>query len=79
VIINRYFGNRKEESIVPKHKVITIHAARKTFITISFILGMDPKTVKSITGHTKDSSFDKYLKISDKYRQEKMLEAWGKL
>jgi hypothetical protein len=40
---------------------------------------MDPKTVKSITGHTKDSSFDKYLKISDKFRQEKMLEAWAKL
>lgn len=79
VVINRYFGNRKEESVLPKHKVITIHAARKTFITISFIFGMDPKTVKSITGHTKDSSFDKYLKISDKFREEKMLEAWAKL
>jgi integrase len=79
VVLYRYFGNRKVETIVPKHDVITIHAARKTFITISFIFGMDPKTVKSITGHTKDSSFDKYLKISDKFRQEKMLEAWGKL
>ncbi len=79
VILNRYFGNRKDETIVPKHDAITIHAARKTFITISFIFGMDPKIVKSITGHTKDSSFDKYLKISDKFRQEKMLDAWSKL
>ncbi len=79
VVINKYYGNRKVETVVPKHKVITIHAARKTFITISFIFGMDAKTVKSITGHTKDSSFDKYLKISDKFRQEKMNEAWAKL
>jgi len=78
VVINHYFGNRKEESVQPKHKLITIHAARKTFITLSFIFGMNTKTVKSITGHTKDSSFDKYLKITDKYKQEQMLEAWSK-
>ena len=79
LVINRYYGNRKEESVLPKHKLITIHAARKTFITLSFIYGMNTKTVKSITGHKKDSTFDKYLKITDKYKQEQMLEAWSKL
>jgi integrase len=79
VVIRHYYGNRKEESVHPKHELITIHAARKTFITLSFIYGMNTKTVKSITGHKKDSTFDKYLKITDKYKQEQMLEAWSKL
>ena len=78
VVINQYFGSRKKEDVFPKHKLITIHAARKTFITLSFIYGMNTKTVKSITGHKKDSTFDKYLKITDKYKQEQMLEAWSK-
>jgi len=40
---------------------------------------MDVKTIKSITGHTQDKTFDKYLKISDEMKKTKMDEAWGKI
>ncbi len=71
-----YRKNEPIESFHKKHKLITVHTARKTFITIGFMLGMDVKTIKSITGHKKDSTFDKYLKIANEYKKEKMFDAW---
>lgn len=64
---------------MPKYKLITAHTARKTFVTLSFYLGMDVKTIKSITGHKQDKTFDKYLKIADEMKKTKMNEAWGKI
>jgi integrase len=72
----RYQGNKQTETVHPKFKLITVHTARKTFITIGFINGLDVKIIKSITGHKKDSTFDKYLKIADDHKKEKLLEAW---
>ncbi len=74
-----YKGNEKIEKVFPKYKLITAHTSRKTFITIAFILGMDVKIIKSITGHKKDSTFDKYLKLADEMKKEKMISAWSKL
>jgi len=31
------------------------------------------------TGHKKDSTFDKYLKIADEHKKVKLLEAWEDL
>ncbi|HKJ42213.1 MAG TPA: tyrosine-type recombinase/integrase, partial [Sunxiuqinia sp.] len=61
----KYKRNKIVEDVFPKHKLITVHTARKTFITVSFTLGMDVKTIKSITGHKKEATFDKYLKIAN--------------
>lgn len=76
VVKLRYKGNRLEEQVFPKYKVITVHTARKTFITIGFTMGLDVKTIKSITGHKKETTFDKYLKIADDFKREKLLNAW---
>jgi integrase len=77
--IIHYSGNNKEEITKPKHELIAAHTARKTFVTLSVILGMDVKTIKSITGHTSDKSFDKYLKIADEMKKQQLFDAWGKL
>ncbi|MCT4586643.1 MAG: site-specific integrase [Carboxylicivirga sp.] len=73
----KYQGNKRVETVHPKYKLITVHTARKTFITIGFIKGLDVKIIKSITGHKKDSTFDKYLKIADEHKKVKLLEAWS--
>ncbi|MDB4583103.1 hypothetical protein N9164_08120 [Draconibacterium sp.] len=72
----RFRKNQPIEEFYPKYKLITVHTARKTYITISFELGMDVKTIKSITGHKKDSTFDKYLKIAEERKKEKTFDAW---
>lgn len=72
----KFLGNKTVETVLPKHKLITAHTARKTFITLGFVLGVDTKIIKACTGHKKDSTFDKYLKIADDMKREKLLEAW---
>lgn len=78
-IIHTYSGGKRTEIIKPKHELITMHTARKTFITNSVMLGMNIKAIKNITGHKRDSTFDKYLKIVEQYKREEMEKAWNKL
>lgn len=78
-IKHRYRGNKIIETVHPKYELITVHTARKTFITIGFIKGLSVKIIKSITGHKKEATFDKYLKIADELKKEEMLKAWENL
>ena len=64
-------GKAREHS-EPKYKLITNHTARKTFITNSIMPGMNTKTIKEITGHKKDSVFNKYVKISEEFKKLEM-------
>ena len=77
--IIRYSGNKPVEIVKPKHEFITSHIARKTFITNSLILDMNPKAIKEIVGHKKDSTFNKYLKITEEYKKNQMQNTWDKL
>jgi integrase len=70
--ITRYSGGKRIEQIVPKYSRITIHTARKTFVTNSLMLGMNLQVIKNITAHKKDASFQKYLKISDSFKSREM-------
>ena len=79
ISITFFHGNKREEVSKPKYKWITAHVARKTFVTLSFYLDMDVKTIKAITGHTQDRTFDKYLKIAKEQIKGSMEKAWGKL
>ncbi|KUY31432.1 phage integrase SAM-like domain-containing protein [Elizabethkingia ursingii] len=44
--IHWFVGNKKNTLTQPKCKFITSHTARKTFITNSLLLGMEPKAIK---------------------------------
>jgi integrase len=77
--ITRYIGKRKVEKTVPKHKLITSHTARKTFITTSLVLGMSEVAVKKISNHKKDEHFRKYVNVAQSYLNEEMDKGWGKL
>ena len=72
-------GGKSKESTFPKHKLITMHTGRKTFVTNSLILGMNIKAIKGVTGHKRDSSFDKYLKIAEDYKKTEMDNTWNKI
>ena len=72
-------AGKSSESTFPKHKLITMHTGRKTFVTNSLILGMNIKAIKGVTGHKRDSSFEKYLKIAEHYKETEMDNAWNKI
>ena len=72
-------GGKVIEIIKPKYEFITMHTGRKTFVTNSLILGMNVKAIKGITGHKKDSTFEKYLKIVEEYKKTEMDNTWNKI
>ncbi|TCP28147.1 site-specific recombinase XerD [Tenacibaculum skagerrakense] len=76
--ITRYIGNKRIDKTVPKYELITSHTARKTFVTNSLILGMKEMVVRNITGHRKEESFRRYVKIAEDFKKQEMDNTWGK-
>ncbi len=72
-----FVGNQKKSLTQPKHRFITSHTARKTFITNSLLLGMEPKAIKKIANIKKDAVIDKYMKVTEAFTDEQMDKAWG--
>lgn len=75
--IHWFVGNKKKTLTQPKHKFITSHTARKTFITNSLLLGMEPKAIKKIANIKKDAVLDKYMKVTEAFTDEQMDKAWN--
>ena len=75
--IHWFVGNQKKSLTQPKHRFITSHTARKTFITNSLFLGMEPKAIKKIANIKKDAVLDKYMKVTEAFTDEQMDKAWG--
>lgn len=74
--IHWFVGNKKKSLTQPKYKFITSHTARKTFITNSLLLGMEPKAIKKIANIKKDAVLDKYMKVTEAFTDEQMDKAW---
>ena len=79
VRITVHTGGKQIEVKKPLYQLITTHTARKTFITDSLILGMNPKAIKEQTGLKKDSTFNRYLKVTEEYVHKEMDNSWNKL
>jgi len=77
--ITRYIGQKRIDKTVPKHELITSHTARKTFVTNSLVLGMKEMVVRNITGHKKEASFKRYVKIAEDLKQSEMDNTWNKI
>jgi len=77
--ITRYSGSNRIDLTLPKYKLIASHAGRRTFATNSLILGMDERVVRTITGHKKEASFNKYVNIANDHKKKQMENSWDKL
>lgn len=72
-IAEKQGNGRIIEKRYKKYELITCHTSRKSFITVSMMLGMPESVVKSITGHSKNSkAFAKYYDITDGHKQAEM-------
>jgi integrase len=74
--ITGFTGTKKIQNTVPKNELISSHTARKTFITNSLLLGMEPKAIKKIANIKKDAVLDKYMKITEDYT-DKQMDKWN--
>ena len=76
--ITQYSGSEKIVKVEPKYKLLTTHAARRTFVTLALEKGFRPEVVMEMTGHKKYETFKKYIKITDKVKKAEMDRLWKK-
>lgn len=69
--------NRKKEGDYPKHELVTSHICRRSFATNLY--GELPNMViMAVTGHTTETQFLRYIKITPKENANKLKEYWAK-
>jgi integrase len=76
VTIQKRSGGKRTFISEPKHKFLSTHTARRTFITLSLEKGVRPETLMRITGHRSLRSFQKYIKIIDTVVADELSKAW---
>ena len=75
---NRTFtkGGLKASKLHKKFELITTHTARRSFATNLYKAGFPSISIMKITGHKTETSFMKYIKISQEENSDKLLEFW---
>jgi site-specific recombinase XerD len=61
--------------ILPKHKLIKSHTARRSFATNMYKAGMNVYDIMLFTGHTTEKEFYKYIRIKDEERVSHVLKS----
>lgn len=69
-------GGLKTISTLQKWEMISSHTARRSFCTNEYLKGTPALTIMKVSGHKTESSFLKYIKISQKEHAEKMKQLW---
>ncbi len=66
VLISNTIGGKRQDVAFYKYELITTHTARRSFATNAFKSGeFSSLQIMRITGHTSESSFKKYIKITN--------------
>lgn len=64
ISLSRVVGGRTIIRREPKYNFIMNHTARRAFATNMYLYGVQSISIMSITGHTTEANFMKYIKIS---------------
>jgi len=73
VIISDKVGGKMVETIYAKHDLIKTHTARRSGATNLFKMGYAPLEIMKITGHTSETTFMKYIKVSKEENADLMM------
>jgi integrase len=60
----RYRGGVADVTTAPKYERLTVHTARRTFVTLNLGKGMSAEFVMKLTGHTSYKSFQRYVNLT---------------
>ena len=64
VEVIRYRGGVADVTTAPKYERLTVHTARRTFVTLNLGKGMSAEFVMKLTGHTSYKSFQRYVNLT---------------
>ena len=74
IILNKTRGGLGTQKNVLKYDLITVHTARRSFATNTYLQGVPVIAIRMITGHKTERAFLRYIKISEDENAKKMLE-----
>jgi len=74
VIIKKTSGKEVREKILPKFQLISTHTARRSFATNAYLSGIPAISIMKFTGHRTESSFMKYIKVSQERNASLLME-----
>lgn len=72
VHVVKYSGNRRIETTVPKHTLLTTHCARRTFVVTALQLGIPIEVITRWTGHSDLKAIKPYVAIVDDLKARNM-------
>ncbi|WP_236979606.1 site-specific integrase [Membranihabitans maritimus] len=61
----KYVRGKTIKEYKEKWEMVSSHTARRSFATNAYLNGISPIKIKKITGHKKESTFLKYIRISE--------------
>ena len=62
-------GAKTIKKLYPKNEVISFHASRKTFVTLSLEAEIPVSVIMKQTGHKQTKVFNRYLNVTDKLKE----------
>lgn len=68
--------NRKEVGMYPKYKLVSSHTCRRSFATNLYKMNFPTLSIMQITGHTTETNFLKYIKVTPREHAQKLLDFW---
>jgi len=77
IMITRYYGKHKVDTIYKKYELMKHHMGRKTFATVSLQRGMRQETVAQQGNWRKMSTMKRYINIAKSMIEDEMKEAWS--
>lgn len=69
-IIKKTSGKEVIQKKCPKYELISTHTARRSFATNAYLSGIPAISIMKFTGHKSESSFMKYIKVSQERNAE---------
>lgn len=72
VMVKETRGGKIDSHIYKKYQLIRMHTARRSFATNMFLDGMPTINIMKFTGHTTETNFLKYIKITREENAEMM-------
>lgn len=75
--VEQFSGSQRIVTYKQKFELLTTHTARRTFVTLALEKGIRAEVVMAMTGHRNYRSFMRYVKITDKVKEQEMNKAWN--
>lgn len=70
VVISRNIGGQETELVKKRYELISSHTARRSFATNAYKAGIPSIAIMKVTGHKRETTFLRYIRISEKENAE---------